>query len=267
MQVIQQKNNLFKKLFRVVQGFEFMAGDIPWVGKIYHYLFYKKLVEKEIKMAGVRPGMRVAQVGCGPFPYSAIMLAGKGCEVQAIDNDPRALRQARIVVSRLGLEDKIELQHQDGAEFDYTGLERVFVSLHVQGRERILDKAVGDMGQEGRIIFRNPRGWLRLFYPSYGINQLSCQIFCRCREKLGKESLCVSRCKQKSLAEARSGEVLIIKKVPVHPLLPALGLRPGKKVCLQGRQCFNGPLLALVDDRKVALGVELANLIEVQGGE
>ncbi len=220
-----------------------------------------------MKIAGIEPGMRVMQVGCGPYPFSAIMLAEKGCRVEAIDNDPIAIEKAGEVLEKLGLKEKIDLKLIDGYEVEYGEFDRVFVAMHVEPKDRVLQKAISEMGGKGKVVFRNPRGLLKLFYSGVQLKKLPSPIFSRIKEKLGKESLCISSCRVKNLTEAGFGEELIIKSVPPHPLLPALGIRPGKKVCLKGRQYFNGPFLALVDGRKVALGFDLAQLIEVQGGE
>ncbi len=262
-----QKKLLHENLLKMIQGFEFLGASFPAFGKVYHRVFYQKLVEKEIKIAGIQPGMRVIQVGCGPYPFSAIMLAKQGCKVEAIDNDPQALERAGYVLEKLGLKEKVDLKLIDGHRVDYGEFDRVFVSLHVEPKDSVLQKAIAEMGARGKVVFRNPRGFLKLFYSGVQPQKLPVPIFSRIKEKLGKESLCISSCKVKNLTEAGFGEELIIKSVPPHPLLPALGLRPGKMVCLKGRQYFNGPFLALVDGRKVALGFDLAQMIEVQGGE
>ncbi len=258
---------LYDKLLGMIQGMEFLGARFPALGKVYHRLFYQKLVEKEMKIAGIQPGMRIIQVGCGPYPFSAIMLAKMGFQVEAIDNDPRAIKSADFVLKKMGLREKIQLNLGHGEEVDYRDCDRVFVALHVEPKNRVLNKAISEMGENGKIVFRNPRGFLKFFYSGVQVHKLPSPIFCRVKENIGKEALCISNCKVKSLAEAGFGEELIIKSVPVHPLLPALGLRPGKKVCLKGRQYFNGPLLALVDGRRIALGSELAGMIEVQDGE
>ncbi len=261
------KKLFYKKLLKAVQGLEFFSASFPTLGRLYHRVFYQKLVEKEMKIAGVKPGMRVLQVGCGPYPFSAIMLAEKGCIVEAIDNNPEAIKKAEIVIKRLGLEKKVSLKLKEGETLGFSEFDRTFLALHVEPKDRVLCKAINEMKPECKIVFRNPRGFLKLFYSGIKQKELPCSVFSRVKEKIGKEAICISNCKVKSLAEAGFGEELIIKRVPVHPLLPALGLRPGKRVCLKGRQYFNGPLLALVDGRKVALGFELAGMIEVQGGE
>jgi ferrous iron transport protein A len=61
---------------------------------------------------------------------------------------------------------------------------------------------------------------------------------------------------------AQGGRARVID-IPEHPLLYALGLRPGKVVESQGCQLFGGPLMIKVGDRKVAIGKKIANEITV----
>ncbi len=65
------------------------------------------------------------------------------------------------------------------------------------------------------------------------------------------------------LITLRDGVEAIISSVPSIPLLPPLGFRPGKKVCVRGMGCLGGPVFAEVEERSVALGRSLAREIKV----
>jgi len=54
-----------------------------------------------------------------------------------------------------------------------------------------------------------------------------------------------------------------ITELPENILLPFLGFRPGKKVCLVTRQRFNGPLVLKIDGRCVAISRTIAKNIKV----
>ncbi len=54
-----------------------------------------------------------------------------------------------------------------------------------------------------------------------------------------------------------------ITELPENILLPFLGLRPGKKVCLVTRQRFNGPLVLKIDGRCVAISRTIAKNVKV----
>lgn len=59
------------------------------------------------------------------------------------------------------------------------------------------------------------------------------------------------------------GSSALIDSVPEHPLLYALGLRPGKIVQCRGCQLFGGPVLIKTGDRQVALSLKIAETITV----
>lgn len=71
-------------------------------------------------------------------------------------------------------------------------------------------------------------------------------------------------CCAAALAPGQGG---CIKEVPDHPLLPALGIRPGKKLRMAACQPFGGPIVAQVDGRSVALARRLARQIFLHCGE
>ncbi len=59
------------------------------------------------------------------------------------------------------------------------------------------------------------------------------------------------------------GSSALVISVPDHPLLYALGLRPGKIVQCRGCQLFGGPLMIKTGERQVALSKKLAENIMV----
>jgi SAM-dependent methyltransferase len=70
-----------------------------------------------LRASGVRPGMRVLDVGCGVGDVSLLCagLVGADGAVVGIDRDPAALERARERVARLGL-DNVELRAGDFRE-------------------------------------------------------------------------------------------------------------------------------------------------------
>jgi len=73
------------------------------------------------ELAGIRPGARVADVGCGPGAVLPALSAavGPGGRVQAVDADPGAVAAARALADAAGLEN-VEVTE---GRADHTGLE------------------------------------------------------------------------------------------------------------------------------------------------
>ncbi len=59
------------------------------------------------------------------------------------------------------------------------------------------------------------------------------------------------------------GQDALIASVPDMPLLPPLGLRPGKRISVQTRGCFGGPIFAEVEQRCIALARCVAREIQL----
>lgn len=70
--------------------------------------------------------------------------------------------------------------------------------------------------------------------------------------------------KQKSLKSLNPGEQAIIQSAPQKSPLNALGLRAGKNIKTKAKQPFQGPIIASIDGRKVAIDQELANEIVIR---
>jgi len=70
--------------------------------------------------------------------------------------------------------------------------------------------------------------------------------------------------KRKNLNKLNPGEEAKILSTPQKPVLNALGLRPGKKIKTEAKQPFQGPILASVKGRKIAIDQEIANDILIR---
>lgn len=136
-----------------------------WFGRFYHRIFYRRLVEKEAVLAGLRPGERVLLVGAGSFPFTALQLAQLGHAVRAVDNDPRAVMDARRVVAAWNLAERIEVIQAEGVEISAADADVVWIALHVHPKKKIIKRLLDTVSESGRVIYRNPRGVLRHLYP------------------------------------------------------------------------------------------------------
>lgn len=156
---------IYDYFFKIVVFLEELCCRHIGFGKIYHRLFYHRMIAREAQLVGLQPGERVLHIGGGCFPFTAIYLALRGHKVQAIDVDTRAVRKARTVVEKWGLREHIEVLEADGLDVSGEGFDVVWISLHVHPKEEIIKKLLSTLPSSGRIIYRNPRGVLRRFYP------------------------------------------------------------------------------------------------------
>lgn len=183
--------------YRTSKTLERFGAAHPPFGALYGRALYRRLVAGEARAAGIVPGMRVLHVGCGALPMTAIYLAGMGCRVTAVDQDPGCVRLAAEAVSRRGLAGRVTVTGGDGLDVDAAPFAAVWVSVQVRPKAAILRRLLGQLRPGSPLIYRNPRGWARRLYPA----EAACEpealgsglAVARLEHRWGKESVVVRR--------------------------------------------------------------------------
>ncbi len=286
---------------KYVQAFERQAADSPLFGRLYSRLFYRGMISSECSLACIEPGDRVVQIGCGPFPMTAIELARRGCDVTAVDRDERALTRAERVAARMeaagGSEaeaaSRIRFVCRDARAFDYGGFRAVIIALHVQPKDAVLARIAATSDSATRVVYRNPRSLLRAAYQTVSPSDGGCPECTQCRavsfgkalvmfetgvmawtgkravvrpmtsEASGCDS-CTIDCSPCTLCELSPRQCVRIAVAPHIPSLAALGVRPGKECRFVASQPFGGPVICSVDGRQVAIERDVARRIQVE---
>ncbi|RQD72751.1 MAG: hypothetical protein D5R97_10465 [Candidatus Syntrophonatronum acetioxidans] len=257
-----------------IKGLEYLGSKWIPLGRFYGQLFYSKMIAAEAKLAGLKPGMKILHIGSGHLPLTAFCLGAWGYEVEALDNDLKAVTSGKKMIENSGLSSNIIIKQGDGTEVNCSDYDAVWISLHVFPKEEVLNRVVSTLKEGGRVIYRNPGGLLKYLYPrmdsTRGAGRGSCRKVKQC---MGKETVVLQKCLLEdednplTLDCLRKDQEGIIHYVPDNPLLAPLGLRPGKKVRVCARECFGGPVIAEVERRRVALDRLLAGEIIVKKGE
>lgn len=266
------KLNLKKKiqqlLLKSVQFLELKCNQYPTFGRVYYSLFYKNMIKEEALKAGLKQGSSVLHVGSGPMPFTAIALAEAGYKVWAVDSDIDSYLLGSTVVDKMGLKDQIKILNHQGEDLDCQEFDGIWVSLHVCPKAAVLKSLYQKMKTGAKLVYRNPVGFLKLFYPEVKISNINNEVLTKSKARFfGKEIVMLVRTDQASacinLCNLQPGLSGVIQEVPTEPLLSPLGFRPGKKVLVEGFEAFGGPVIARIEGRKVALGRNLALGIKV----
>lgn len=247
----------------LLQRLEYATAFRPRLRRLYGEWFYRRLVAREIDLAGIAPGSRVLHIGCGPAPHTACFLASAGMRVTAVDRDAEAIKTAARILERSGDTEKIELLHRNGIDIDLEGFQAVWLSLHIEPKEELIRKLYSRMSPGTVIIYRNPRGWLRLFYQtnnSWFAQTTRKNIFSKASVLIHKPSSIAPV----SLSCLGNGDCGTIIEAPPMPLLSSLGCRPGKQIRVKHQGLLNGPLIVEVEGRNSALAVPVAEQIKVE---
>ena len=268
-------------LVRSVQTLERLAARYPrWAG-LYTRLFYRRMIELEYGLAELQPGDRVLQLGAGPFPMTALALAERGCHVTAVDCDPEALRAAEGVLRAHGpggLAGSVALREDNGLNLSAEGYAAVILALHITPKAEILCGILETADAETRVLYRNPRGFLRGAYKrvtpgELGLSQPGKIIalpgnkeLVMVRKPAGLTSdaqIASMKCAECALCDLAPKQLGTIAYAPDLPALAALGVRPGKTCSLVAAQPWGGPVICSVGGRQVALERSIAASIGV----
>jgi SAM-dependent methyltransferase len=88
----------------------------------------EEVVERMIRLAEVRPGDRVFDLGCGDGRI-AIAAAGRGAEAFGVDIEPYWIEQAELRAAAAGLSGRTRFAVQDALEVDLAPATVVFLYL------------------------------------------------------------------------------------------------------------------------------------------
>ncbi len=258
---------------RVIKFIEKLGCHFRSFGDMYHKAFYHDIIENELELAELEKDANIIVVGCGPLPMTVHHLAEKGFKVTGLDRDPSAIRY-----SRKFLED-VEFILDEGHDFDYSDYDAVWIPFHVEPKDDILCKIFRDIKVDGKVVYRVPRNHLQYFYRSTDAS-LYTKKHCCVNQSVGRKSIvavkekeCTRRCGRRkksrrkyphnTLKTMKIGEAATVRSCPDHSCLNALGIRKGKRIRMESRQPFGGPLLVSIEDRKVAVDPDIAFNITV----
>ncbi|MBK5936515.1 methyltransferase domain-containing protein [Halorhodospira halophila] len=122
---------------------------------------YRRLVARELRLAGVVPGERLLHVGCGALPFTAVLAARLGgARVIAVDRSAAAVAGAQAVVAHLGLAGegpgRVRVLCADAAADALPEVDVALIALQACPRTSILAN-IRRQRAPARILFRLPR--------------------------------------------------------------------------------------------------------------
>ncbi len=141
----------------ITKKVEQMAVISQLFGKIYR-IYYKRLVAKEIAIATISQNDHILCIGGGPFPGTAIEIAEQtGAHVTVVDKDPEAVEISRKVVSRLRLDNRIQVIQANGENVSAHRYSLVHIALQVYPKEEVLANICHQITPNTRILMRKTK--------------------------------------------------------------------------------------------------------------
>ncbi|MGH9550309.1 MAG: hypothetical protein ACRD3W_13085, partial [Terriglobales bacterium] len=96
--------------------------------------------------------------GCGKLPASLFYLHDftNVPRLVGIDNDRAAFEGACEIVNHFGLQDRIEIRHADGADFDYSEFDVIYWGPFANPRLKVMESLLATAKKDSVIILRDP---------------------------------------------------------------------------------------------------------------
>jgi hypothetical protein len=111
-----------------------------------------RLTRAEVAGTRLKPGERVAFIGSGPFPISALLYAKtRGSSVCCIDSNAEAVKTARRIIARLGFADLITFDCIAGQDADYSRYNVVMIAVLATPKYPILERICKTILPGGRV--------------------------------------------------------------------------------------------------------------------
>ena len=129
---------------------------------IFSDFFYQKTIsdeyDKEHKAIQLKKTDVILHIGCGVFPYSAIVLSKKPHQkIVAIDKNFRIIHHARNIIHEKNLDDTISIDVGDGGSYDLESFSVIILSSCVDLTGNVLDHIIATAKPGTRFIIRELR--------------------------------------------------------------------------------------------------------------
>lgn len=121
----------------------------------------------EAKAAGIKATSRVAFVGSGPFPETALSLAHEfGCSVTCVDYNPEAVVLSSRLLKSWGMSERLPVFFRDAMDFSFEGFTHVWLAALARPKRQILERVCETSTQDLTVVCRTVNGLREFLYES-----------------------------------------------------------------------------------------------------
>jgi len=184
---------MFKQFLSGVISLEHLSLRYGAIGNLYQKVFYHKMINKEIGLAGIKLGNKIAHIGSGPYPMTAIQLAHKGFTVDCYDINPDAVSKSLDCIKKYQLDHLVSVFDSSKRDYFFHQYDVIIVSLHIINKNEMLNEVIKTLRHNKTIVYRNPRGILRHFYLKYYPSVTSIDTYKVIKQPFFKESVAYTK--------------------------------------------------------------------------
>lgn len=134
---------------------ECILCKIPKGKEILNFVYYERITDQEIKLAGITAEDKILCIGGGPFPITAINIAEKtGASITVVDRDRGALEKAKRLVKGSAIENKIHFKLENGQDIDPNGYTVIHVARQVEPQACVVKELLSKAKTPIKFIVR-----------------------------------------------------------------------------------------------------------------
>ena len=117
--------------------------------------YYQELIQTEIDLAQIAEKRTLLDVGSGSIPASCILLAKKtNVKIVGIDKNPESVKRSKKVLSRLNLEERVEIIDANAMNFPMNDFDIIIIANGINPYYELLERVSKDMRNDATVIFR-----------------------------------------------------------------------------------------------------------------
>lgn len=134
---------------------DIFSNKFPIISKQLYQRIIKDEYNLEHELLHLKKSDNILHIGCGIFPYSALLLSKKGQKkIVAIDTNKQAVYYAKELIQKKKLNGKIKIEIGDGAYYNLKPYSVIISSSCVDSTVKVLHNIVNHTKPNTRIIIR-----------------------------------------------------------------------------------------------------------------
>jgi len=153
---IRMYNILIKKIANIYwTTIDILSNNFFVFSNYFYQKTIKEQYDNEHQILNLTNSDNILHIGCGVFPYSAILLSEKkNNSIVTIDNNQQAIQYAQKVIQNRNLDKKIKVKLGDGSTYDLTSFSVIISSSCVDSSLSVLENIITHAKSNSRIIIR-----------------------------------------------------------------------------------------------------------------
>ncbi|MCJ7571773.1 MAG: hypothetical protein MUO82_07850 [Candidatus Thermoplasmatota archaeon] len=149
-------NNCIKKYTNIYWTIiDFFSIKSPFISDFFYKKRIKEKYEIEHKLIKLKDTDDILHIGCGFFPYSALVLSENNHKsITAIDNNKTVIHHAYNYLHKMQLDERINLDVSNGVSYDVKPFSVIIISACANSTLEIFENIMNHTKPNTRIIIR-----------------------------------------------------------------------------------------------------------------